>query len=518
MCSGLPLAISSAKLVAVGEGQTALLAKPFPLGMFVKTPSRSAQIAWWFGWLLTAALLAGALYAVWGLVTADAGTPLAGCDAITGADCEAVLGSPWAWWVSVPVSRIGLALYGAFAVGWLLAPTGGPIGRFGWRLTDVCVPAALGGAAWFVGVQAVAIGHWCVWCLMVHGCGGAAALLAMLLRHAASQQTSTGPSALARVLMPQAPGRGARRTQWFTGPPGLGVPTALGVLGLVALIGGQLFFPVARFQVSTDVPQDLAFNLDASPETSEPAVAPSERFDTQPTEGIVEDDGTAADADRFTPPQIPAGPPRKPLGERTIEILDGKLRLNTYDHPILGSPEAEYVIVEVMDYACSQCRKTQPLIDEALRRFDGRVAVVVLPWPTDVLCNKYVKKPKPEGRGSCKTVQLAIAVARADPEAFAAFHAWMAHNPDEAPKFLSSRIAAERFVNVDELRRAFDDSKTEQLRNQYIELYAQLARGRTLRLPCQIVGSSIVSGAPDTVEELVKVWEENLGIEASKGP
>ncbi|QDU88608.1 Vitamin K epoxide reductase family protein [Pirellulimonas nuda] len=473
---------------------------------------------------MTAALLAGAASGAYSLVSADGGTPLAGCDVIAGGDCDAVLQSPWATWAGLPVSKLGFGLYCAFGAGWLLVPLGGPIGRIGWWLVDICVPAALGGAPWFIALQAVAVGHWCVWCLVVHACGVLAALLAILLRHAASRQAAPSRPVLANLLMTQPGSRTRPASQWFAAPPGLGVPTAIGVLGLVALVGVQIFYPPQRFEVLTDLPAELDFDLAADRPSTGPAIAQGGGFDSGPLAMDQADAQEQEDADSspgvegFTPPAIPAGPPRRPLGERVIQVLDGKLRLNAYDHPILGSPEAQYVVVEIMDYACSECRKTQPLIFEALQRFDGKVAVVVLPWPTDVLCNSYVKKPKPEGRGSCRLVQLAIAVARADPDAFAAYHAWLTRDPKKAAKFMSARIEAEKFVDVNSLRREYDDPKTEQLRQQYIELFAQLAQGRNLRLPCQIVGNSIVSGAPENLESLIEVWEKHLGIKASPAP
>lgn len=479
-------------------------------------PSSKSPFAWRIGWSLAVVLLLGAVgCAAWVAISTSQGLHLAGCGSVEGADCDAVLQSPWAVWLGLPVAWLGLGLYGVFLGAWLAVLAGGGAGRAGWRVAEVCVPAALGGALWFVGLQAFALGHWCPWCMAVHTCGTLAALLAMLTRAAAD---TPAPSAL--LAMRQAVATPGPARQWDA--PALGLPTLAGVLGLAALVGGQVFLPPQSFAVLTNLETDLDFDLTSNEPAQPPDAQPSE---AQPSEAqpeptaTAEGDATQDSAESQSPttgfeaPEIPSGPPRLSLATKMITVLDGKLRLDAYDHPILGSPEAEKIVVEFMDYACPHCREAHGKIAEALRRFDGRVAVIVLPWPGEILCNKYIKSSRPKSRGACEIAKLSIAVARAEPAAFPPFHAWLLHQEDKLPRFIEARLMADRFVVSGDVRKTLNDRKTLDLQKQYIELFGQLNRTRPLALPCQIVGRAIVAGAPDTVDRLVEVWQQNLEID-----
>ncbi len=50
------------------------------------------------------------------------------------------------------------------------------------------------------------------------------------------------------------------------------------------------------------------------------------------------------------------------------------------DIPVLGNPEGDVTVVEYFDYQCPFCKKTHPVLEEAVRA-DGRVRLVMKDWP-----------------------------------------------------------------------------------------------------------------------------------------
>ena len=49
-----------------------------------------------------------------------------------------------------------------------------------------------------------------------------------------------------------------------------------------------------------------------------------------------------------------------------MKFLSDKLTLNVYDHPLIGSPEAKHVVVEMLSYNCVHCRKMHSLVKRGL--------------------------------------------------------------------------------------------------------------------------------------------------------
>lgn len=92
----------------------------------------------------------------------DAAAGIAGCD---GAGCEEVLASRWSVILGIPVTVFGLLVYG----GVMLSLT-----NFFRPLRIPLLGMIAGASVWFVFVQAVLIGKFCLWCMAAHGVGLAA--------------------------------------------------------------------------------------------------------------------------------------------------------------------------------------------------------------------------------------------------------------------------------------------------------------------------------------------------------
>ena len=50
-------------------------------------------------------------------------------------------------------------------------------------------------------------------------------------------------------------------------------------------------------------------------------------------------------------------------------VVDGKLEWDTCGHPVLGDPEAKYVVVKMFDYTCRHCRKLHHHLERARKRY-----------------------------------------------------------------------------------------------------------------------------------------------------
>ena len=125
-----------------------------------------------------------------------------------------------------------------------------------------------------------------------------------------------------------------------------------------------------------------------------------------------------------------------------MTFLDGKIKLNVYDEAVLGSPEAKYVVVELMDYTCPHCRKMHALVQQALERYGDQLAVVIMPIPLELECNPMVTSTDPMHRGACKISRLALGGGQSGPKQVRRFSRFPAGRPGQGTDFDASGRAA----------------------------------------------------------------------------
>lgn len=447
----------------------------------------------WITRLLAATALGLSVYLLWASATLQ---PVVGCNVFEGADCDAVLASPWAKWLGVPVAAGGVVCYALALVGSFLASSRGAAAAWGWRLMEFTAPLAIGAGLWFTGVQFVEVGSICTWCLATHVCGFAMAIAMLAWRNSAAvdgpRPVAISPIATAPTLVHAA-----------EGPPSLGLPTVLGLLGVIVLAGGQTMFAAPTVsEYTAEINQEFDLGDAAKRHTAEP---------------VEEPEPEAAAADEPAASQDTAKPARRKGGSRMVSALNGRLKFDTYEQAVLGSPEAPHIVVEMMDYACPHCREFHEKLTEALRRFDGQIAVVVMPVPNEIACNPYVQKARKQSLGACYAAKLSLAVSKLAPEKFEAFHEWMLEG-DSIPSRASALIEARNHIDGDEISRALvdeDGSLTARIKN-YVELSAAIAQQGRFGLPAQILGNKVIAGPPNTVDELCETWAEAFGLETPR--
>ncbi len=93
--------------------------------------------------------------------------------------------------------------------------------------------------------------------------------------------------------------------------------------------------------------------------------------------------------------------------------------------PMVGSPDAPYIVTLLFDYQCSHCQKLHFMLEEAISRYGGKLAFVLCPAPLNTRCNPYVPADPDAFKNSCELARIGLAVWVARREAFSDFESWM---------------------------------------------------------------------------------------------
>jgi len=483
-----------------------------------------------------------------------------GCSVGSESGCDLVLSSKWSKWLGVPVSFLGLACYASLAgLSVLLGLHNARIGR--WVNTTFLLLVMLAAIAslWFLAIQFVVLGHICPYCVVVDLCGIALGALTIwssarwlkITRHLRRSSTAHAGLASLRSALPT-PGRGSQVTVPAQSWPTPSFPVAMGGAGilLVLLIGIQILFPVQTFVVQQVVLNDsvkMVGTVHGNGEVensreAEPHVAmrvPSEseelfdnkgteepplkrdsevhqQVDEQPANTTVKEQGNAANDAEISPanPSPPAASERR---ERLVTFLGGKLTLDVYKHPLIGSPEAPHVLVEMVSYDCVHCRKTHRLVKQAQARYGNQVAIIIMVIPLERDCNRLVTNAAASHPGACTIARMALGVATLKPTAFPRFHDWLMSNEKRPPRPEQAVARAYTLVDRNRLRELSTGEEMAKQIGQYVDLYAMLlsqnSANKNFGLPVQILGDHILSGSVDKPDDLYRAWEEHLGVQ-----
>jgi uncharacterized membrane protein len=522
-------------------------------------PVFSVPVRWtlrvlaWLAFFLSA-------YLAWSALTNE---HVLGCGVGSKSGCDQVLGSKWSLWLKVvPVAVAGLGCYSTLAALSVLLGLQNRATR--WIVTAFVALslAAAGASIWFLALQAFAIGHFCLYCVPTDLCGIALGTIAAFFTVRWLKDTeylrrmpgaSSGVMALrgaipmggrstAPLVSRAAPIMASQPTRNATSlpAPSMAIATASAVAMIVLLIGGQLLFPAATFGVQKIALNDSIQLTGASNNNdgNAQAATPQERVamriptesptssDPQPNDSkqqaadgapTADDPGQAKidESNGATETNPTEAAPTVPQKSRLVKFLGGKLTLDTYKHPIIGSPEAPHVVVELASYDCSHCRRMYPIIEKALERYGDQVAMMVLIVPLEQKCNRLVTNSAASHPGACATARLAVGIATLKPAAFNKFHEWLMAKEEKPPKPEEIVPKAYSIVDAQRLRDLNkDDAQTKQIEG-YIDLFDRLTKQsgkKDFGLPVQILGDHIMTGSVEKEEDVFKTWEENLGV------
>ncbi len=472
------------------------------------------------------------------------GSSVAGCGVEGANGCDVVLTSSWSKWLGVPVAVLGLACYAVLASLAVLLGLRSPTANR-WITTAFVMFSVVAALAsiWFIGVQVFAIGQYCKFCLVTDACGIVLGLIASFaaFRVWSARCSSPASGAIQPGLVGLRPPASATTTATVLVGPAPSLRAAFGgAIPLVAiLIGGQLLFASKTFKVekialnqnvSLDSPADAA-TTPANATTRVAMRIPSETENT-PTSDVAKpkDAELAASAKDANPPaspvdsapkddghnNAPSTPPAEPANKRLVSFLGGKLTLDVYRHPLIGSPEAPHIVVEMVSYDCPHCRKMYPLIHDAMNRYGDQVALLVMPIPLDRDCNSLVTDPTLHHPGACGTTRLVLGLARLKPEVFGKFHDFLMAGKEKPPGMEKIVPKANDLTNSDKLREVKQSPEIQKQMEGYVKLYGKLMEqnksAKSFGLPVQILGDKVMSGSVEKADDVFKAWEDNLGV------
>ncbi len=183
-----------------------------------------------------------------------------------------------------------------------------------------------------------------------------------------------------------------------------------------------------------------------------------------------------------------------PAPSRLLSLHGGLFELNLREVPVLGSPDAKNIMVSLFDYTCTHCRQVHKYLVQAQQRFSNELAIVSLPTPLDVQCNKLIKKQLPDHTNACAYARLGLAVWLADRSQMAVFDDWL-FAPQRPVSTNQAAEQAGKLVGTNALIKALQDPWVQSQLEMDSRLYASnYYRFRHGSLPQLMIGTNIISG------------------------
>jgi uncharacterized membrane protein len=200
---------------------------------------------------------------------------------------------------------------------------------------------------------------------------------------------------------------------------------------------------------------------------------------------------------------------------------DGKSQGNmpTVDYhtvPMVGSPDAPYVVTLLFDYQCSHCQQIHFMLDEAVRRYSGKLAFVLCPAPLNTECNPYIPRDVDEFKNSCELAKIGLAVWVAKREVFPIFENWMFtfESGDRwRPRGLeSARAKAVELVGQAKFDAALNDPFIGQFLQSSVQIYSQTIQNGKGGVPKLIFGPRWVFPELNNADDLVMILQKSLAV------
>ncbi len=199
--------------------------------------------------------------------------------------------------------------------------------------------------------------------------------------------------------------------------------------------------------------------------------------------------------------------------------LNGKSqnKLSPIDYqaaPIIGSPDAPYIVTLLFDYDCPHCQKLHKMLDEAVRRYNGKLAFVLCPTPLNSHCNPYIPRDVSEFKNSCKLARIGLAVWVANREAFHVFDNWM-YSIDSGKTWHprspeTARAKAVELVGKKKFDAALAVPWIENYMQTCIQIFGQTLRNGSGGVPKMIFGSRWVIPEPRNADDLIRILQKAL--------
>lgn len=190
--------------------------------------------------------------------------------------------------------------------------------------------------------------------------------------------------------------------------------------------------------------------------------------------------------------------------------------IDYHNLPMVGSPDAPYIVSLLFDYQCSHCQKLHFMLAEAISRYSGKLAFALCPAPLNTLCNPYIPRDVDQFRNSCELTKIGLAVWLADREVYPAFENWM-FTFESGDRWQPRSLETARAKAVELVGQArFDAAWTNPWVGNYLQtsirIYGQTIQNGKGGIPKLIFGSRWVIPEPYNTDDLVMILQKSLGV------
>jgi uncharacterized membrane protein len=184
--------------------------------------------------------------------------------------------------------------------------------------------------------------------------------------------------------------------------------------------------------------------------------------------------------------------------------------------PIVGSPDAPYIVTLLFDYKCSHCQKIHFMLNDAIDRYAGKLAFVLCPTPLSTNCNPYLPQDADAFNNSCELARISLAVWVARREMFPEFENWMFtfESGDRwQPRSLeSARSKAVELTGREQFDAAWTDPWISNYMQTCIRIYGQSIQNGRGGIPKMIFGSRWVIPEPNNADDLFRILQKSLDV------
>jgi protein-disulfide isomerase len=205
-----------------------------------------------------------------------------------------------------------------------------------------------------------------------------------------------------------------------------------------------------------------------------------------------------------------------PAVYRGGELQNNLPAIDPHAVPLVGSPDARYVVTLLFDYKCPHCQQLHFMLDEAVRRYDGKLAFALCPTPLNTKCNPYIPRDVDEFKNSCELAKVGLAVWVARREAFDAFNRWMFsfESGDRwQPRSLdAARAKAVELVGQAKFDAAQADPRVDRYLQNSIRIYGGTIQNGNNAVPKLVFGSHWVTPEPNDEADLVLIMHDSLAV------